>query len=246
MEAGDPDRDPLTARLVLGHAGNLLRMGFARVVVAALVFFLEPAIVSVLLEGVGISMPAASGILAGTAATLVLAAALFLRLLTPVFFAGYLDEAIGREYFDGHHRAWREISREIPWGRLLIADVALIVAIEIGLALLVIPGIVICLCFALVGPVVVQERRGVLDAFRRTYRISRLAIPLVLFLVVLPLMAEGLLAEALHQVLHQATLLIQLLGEWMLLVVLGITVGLLEVALATELMRRNPEPLPLE
>ncbi len=231
---------PLTASVVINHAVGLLRLGRTRVIVSALVLFFEPALVGVLAENV--SWQGSDSTIVALLTWISVAIAFFLSLLTPVFFAGYLDEVIGKEYFDGHQRTWRDISRELPWGNLVIADILLIVGIEIGLALLIVPGIVICTCFALVGPVVVQERRPVVDAFRRTYRISMLAIPLVLGLVVVPLLGEGLAAELLHQLLHHASLGVQVAAEWLLLVVLGGSVGLIEVALATELMRRNPEP----
>jgi hypothetical protein len=230
----------LTASVVVNHAVGLLRLGFARVVISALVLFFEPAVVGVLIENV--SWQADDSNVVALLSGMSVAIAVFLSLLTPVFFAGYLDEVIGKEYFDGHHRTWREIAHELPWARLVVADILLIAGIEIGLVLLVVPGIVFCTCFALVGPVVVQERRRVVDAFRRTYRISRLALSLVVGLIVIPLLGEGLAAELLHQVLHGAALAVQVTAEWLLLAVLGGGVGLLEVALATELMRRNPEP----
>ena len=224
----------------MNHAWGLLRLGRARVVISALVLFLEPAVVGVLIENV--TWRGSDSAIVSLLAAASVAFALFVSLLTPVFFAGYLDEVIGKEYFDGHRRTWREIVRELPWGNLLVADILLIAGIEIGLALLVVPGIVFCMWFALVGPVVVQERRSVIDAFRRTYRISVLALSLVLWLVVVPLLGEGLAAEILHQLLHHASLTAQVIAECLLLTTLGGAVGLLEVALATELMRRNPEP----
>jgi hypothetical protein len=225
---------------VINHAAGLLRLGRARVVVSALVLFLEPAVVDVLIGNV--TWQASDSRIVTLLIGLSVAFAFFVSLLTPVFFAGYLDEVIGKEYFDGHRRTWREIARELPWGNLLLADLLLIAGIEIGLALFIVPGIIFCTWFALVGPVVVQERRPVVDAFRRTYRISVLAIGLILGLIVIPLLGEGVAAELLHQLLHHASLAVQVLGEWLLLATLGGAVGLLEVALATELMRRNPEP----
>jgi hypothetical protein len=240
MPVGRTGKGPLTASVVVNHAVGLLRLGFARVVISALVLFLEPAVVDVLIANASWSSDDSTvhAVLTGIA----LAIAFFVSLLTPVFFAGYLDEVIGKEYFDGHHRTWREIARELPWGNLVVADILLIAGIEIGLALLVVPGIVFCTWFALVGPVVVQERRPVISAFRRTYRISTLAVTLVVGLVVVPLLGEGLATQVLHQLLHAATLGVQVIAEWLLLAVLGGGIGLLEVALATELMRRNPEP----
>ena len=52
-------------------------------------------------------------------------------------------------------------------GRLLVADIVLIGGAVVGLALFVVPGLIWMTLFTLVGPVIVQERHGLVDGFRR-------------------------------------------------------------------------------
>ena len=130
--------------------------------------------------------------------------------------------------------------RSLPLMRLLIADVGLGVAVTLGLGLLIVPGIVIATLFGLVGPVIVQERRGLVDAFRRTARMSRPAWRLILMLVVLPLGLEELVSEVVLERAHELHPLVEAFAEWALAVTVGAAVGLIEVAIATELMARIP------
>ena len=125
----------------------------------------------------------------------------------------------------------------------MVADVLLSIGTTIGVALFFVPGVILYVLFGLVGPVLVQERRGVVDAFRRTSRISRTAVWPMLVLVLIPVVFEQTIHELIHDTLHAAGLEAQVIAEWLVAVLVGATVGLLEVALAAELMARNPEPL---
>ncbi len=183
-----------------------------------------------------------SNLLGGLGAFLALGIAFLFRLLGPVVFAGYLDEAVGSQYFHGRRLRMGEVLRTLPWLALLIADVVVVLGTSVGLALFVVPGIAFYVFFGLVGPVMVQERRGVRDAFERTFRISRTAIYPVIALVVVPLVIEQVIDELAHEAVHDGGIPIQMFVEWIIAAVVGGTVGLLEVALATELMTRNPEP----
>ena len=86
----------------------------------------------------------------------------------------------------------------------------------------------------------VQERLGLVPAFRRTLALSRTAIPLILVLVVVPVIGEHLVHELLVATFHNAGLGARVLAEWLVAVLIGATVGLIEVALAAELIARNP------
>jgi hypothetical protein len=235
-----PGEGELTPRLVIEHAAGMLRAGFLRVSLVALVVFLPPAILSELVEEVPDDLDASSD----PVAFALVAAAIFmivvLKLLGPVAYAGYLDESVGAEYFHGRRRPFMDDLRSLPLMRLLIADVALGVAVTLGLGLLVVPGIVIATLFGLVGPVIVQERRGLVDAFRRTARMSRPAWRLILLLVVLPLGLEDLVSEVVLERAHELHPLVEAFAEWALAVTVGAAVGLVEVAIATELMARIP------
>ncbi len=230
---------PLTIRLILHHAWAMFRLGYLRVALVALILFVPPAVLAVLLEGITeeqLDLPFGAGVL------LAMAIGGLFRLFGPVVFAGYLDEAVGSEYFKGHRQRLPEVLRSLPWVSLLVADVIVVVGASIGLALLVIPGIAFYAAFGLVGPVMVQERRGIRPSFERTLQISRTAIVPVVLLVIVPLAAEQVIHEAAYRAVHEEAAHIRILVEWLVAAIVGGAVGLLEVALATELMARNPMP----
>ncbi len=230
---------PLTIRLILHHALAMFRLGYVRVAVVALILFVPPAVLSASLERVAEEQ---LDLLFDGRVLLAMAIGGLFRLLGPVVFAGYLDEAVGSEYFKGHRQRLPEVLRSLPWVSLLVADIIVVVGASVGLAMLVIPGIAFYAAFGLVGPVMVQERRAILPSFGRTLRISRTAIVPVVLLVIVPLTAEQVIHEAAYRAVHQQAFQVRILVEWLVAAIVGGAVGLLEVALATELMARNPEP----
>jgi len=230
---------PLTLRLILHHALAMFRLSYVRVAAVALILFVPPAILSASLERVAEDR---LDLLFDDRVLLAMVIGGLFRLFGPVVFAGYLDEAVGSEYFRGHRQRLPQVLRSLPWVSLLVADIVVVVGASIGLAMLVVPGIAFYAAFGLVGPVMVQERRAIRDSFGRTWRISRTALVPVVLLVVVPLAAEQVVHEAAYRAVHEEAVHIRILVEWLVAAVVGGTVGLLEVALATELMARNPEP----
>jgi hypothetical protein len=218
---------------------GMLRQSFWRVAaVAALLFAVPVVLTGALVEVIGVDRELTGVGL--TVALSALAVAGFLRLFGAVVFAGFLDEAVGRQYLFGEPERFVEVIRRLPWMRLLVADVLLGLGTAIGFTLLVVPGIAVYALFGLVGPVMVQERLGLAPAFRRTYRLSRPALRLVVALVVIPVAFEHALHEVLAATVESAGLGVRVLAEWLAAVVLGATIGLIEVALAAELIARNP------
>jgi len=115
------------------------------------------------------------------------------------------------------------------------------VTATIGLAFFFVPGIAVYTLWGLVGPVVVQERRGPFAALRRTARISRPHWRMVLGLVVVPLAIEHALAEFVRHLVENDGVLVVVLTEWIIAMTMLAAVGVAEVSLATELMARSPE-----
>jgi hypothetical protein len=230
----------LTYALIVRDAIGMLRTHFGRVAAAALLLFVGPAVL------VGVVGSVTDRVPPGEASPLILVAAaiiaVLLRLVGEVGFAGYLDEAVGRAYFRGQDRATGDVLRSLPWVRLVVADVAVVVGTSLGLALLVVPGVAFYVLFGLVGPVIVQERRAVVDAFRRTFAFSRTAILPIIVLVAVPTALEIAIEEVAHRAIKEQGLVLTVLVEWGLATVLRGAVGLMMVALAVELMARNPEP----
>jgi hypothetical protein len=65
----------------------------------------------------------------------------------------------------------------------------------------------------------------------------------VFLLVLVPVIVEQLVHGFAEEAVHHAWFPIQFVVEWLVAALIGGAVGLLEVALAAELMARNPEPL---
>ena len=236
-----PGAGPLTARRVISHAVGMLRDHRWRVAGVALIVFLPPALLGEIIEEVADDIDPEADIVRAALFLGGLVLVVVLKLLGPVAYAGYLDEAVGHGYFHGSQRTFRDVIRSLPLLRLLAADIILVVAVTAGLALLIVPGLVIATLFGLVGPVIVQERRGLVDAFRRTYRVSRSAWRLIIVLVVIPVGIEHAVAELVLERAHEIHPIAEVTAEWLLAVTVGAAIGLLEVSIATELMARTPE-----
>jgi hypothetical protein len=231
---------PLTAGRVINDAAAMLRQSFSRIAGAALVFFAVPALITVVAERSIAALPAAPGPLATVVALSAVVVAVSLRVLGPVAFAGFLDEAVAKEYLHGVRHTLREVMAQLPWRRLIVADVIVVVAVAIGLELLVVPGLVAFGGLGLVGVVIVQERDGVMASFRRTLALAVTAPLLVGMLVVTPFAFEQVVHEVVLHQLETSGVGVQLIAEWVIALIIGGTLGLLEVALATELMARHP------
>jgi hypothetical protein len=232
----------LTFGRVLGHAAGMLRFGFGRIAVVALILFVPPSILAASVEHALAGFEQDPDALLGLGVIVSVFAAATLRLLGPVVFAGYLDEAVGAGYFHGQQHRMRHILRSLPWGRLLIADVVVLGGTALVATLFVIPGLAFYLLFGLVGPVLVQEGRGLRDSFTRTMRLSLTALPMIAVLVLVPTLFELALHELVFRALHGAGLGVELVAEWLLAALIGGSIGVVEVALASELMARNPVP----
>ena len=223
----------------------MLRTHYLRVSLVALVIFVPPPILSAALGGIRESLEADPGLVRGLGFVLGLLAATLARLAGPVVYAGYLDEAVGHEYFKGHRIHFNTVLRTLPWGRLVVADLILILGATVGLALFVVPGLIWMTLFTLIGPVLVQERHGLIDGFARTYQLGRAAWQQILLLVVVLIIAELAIHEWVHQALHHSGFWVEVGASWLVSAIAGGFVGLVEVALATELMARHPRSEPV-
>jgi hypothetical protein len=89
------------------------------------------------------------------------------------FLAGILERVVGADRH-GHERPTvGEVLRDLPWTRLIVADVLLTAMILLGLSLFVVPGLVAMTWFAVVLPIINLERRSVGASFRRSYELVR-------------------------------------------------------------------------
>lgn len=218
----------------------MFRRHYWRVGLVALVLFVPPPLLIAALEGWREAIEADPGLIRGLGFIIAALVSAMIGLFGPVVYAGYLDEAVGNEYFHGGRTRFREVLRSLPWIRLIVADFILVLGTAIGLSLFIVPGLIWMTLFALIGPVLVQERLGVVDGFRRTYRLSRGAWKMIAVLVVALLAVENVVHEIVHELFHEHSIWAQVASSWVVAAVVGGIVGLVEVALASELIVRTP------
>ena len=172
-------------------------------------------------------------------AGIVSAASAVFSMVGVVVYAGILDKVVGAHLHGHPDLRLPEIWRVLPLGRLVAADVVLAVATLVGLALFVLPGVVVFTMWSLIGPVITIEDLSVRAALGRSWRLVRPHFWLTLCLVTLPLQVEQAVLHAIHysdifeHPLVPAFLLNGLLG-----MVIGSVVGLVEVVLAYDLIAR--------
>ncbi len=85
--------------------------------------------------------------------------------------AGMLEGVVAAVRRGQPRPALGAVLRGLPWGRLLVADVALTAMAFVGFAAFVVPGLVVLTWFSIVGPVINLERRGVVASFRRCHHL---------------------------------------------------------------------------
>jgi hypothetical protein len=89
-----------------------------------------------------------------------------------VFYSGFVAAAVLAR--TGHWRhPLKEIVLRLPYRRLFVADFVVTTASAIGLALFVVPGVVIFVWYSLTAPVIKVEDRGVFSAMRRSRQLIR-------------------------------------------------------------------------
>lgn len=126
------------------------------------------------------------------------------------FLAGLLERVVASER-RGHHRpGLRDVLLDLPWRRLIIADLLLTTMVVAGLALLVVPGLVVLTWFSVALPIVNLERRPVLESFTRSHRLVRGHSWRVFILAssafVIPELVIGAIAWLTHHLTHHVAL----------------------------------------
>jgi hypothetical protein len=154
------------------------------------------------------------------------------------FFAGFLDAAVGEEMHGHPHRTIRRILRTLPYRRLIVADLLLGLTTAAGSLVLLIPGLAVFTLFCLVGPIINIEGVTVRQAFARSYHLVRPVFLVTVVVVTVPLVAEHELVHAL-QVWAFGSYVLKALVDGISSAVVYSIVGMVEVTLAYELIRRD-------
>jgi hypothetical protein len=229
-------RGRLRVREVLGAALRTYRERFWRVAGTAFVVFGAVAAVdafaTVLVIDRHVSRPYGAGITSTVSAVF--------AMVGVVVYAGILDKVVGAHLHGHPDLSIREIWHVLPLGRLVGADVVLALATLVGLALFVVPGVVVFTLWSLVGPVITIEDRPVGSALRRSWQLVRTHFWLTLLLVTIPLQVEQAVLHAIHYAeIFEHPFVPAFLLNGLLGMVIGSVVGLVEVVLAYELIART-------
>ena len=229
-------RGRLRVREVLGAALRTYRERFWRVAGTAFVVFGAVAAVdafaTVLVIDRHVSRPYGAGITSTVSAVF--------AMVGVVVYAGILDKVVGAHLHGHPDLSVREIWHVLPLGRLVGADVVLALGTLAGLAVFVIPGVILFTLWSLVGPVITIEDRAVGSALRRSWQLVRPHFWLVLVLVTIPLQVEQAVLHAIHYAeIFEHPLVPAFLLNGLLGMVIGSVVGLIEVVLAYELIART-------
>jgi hypothetical protein len=185
-----------TARAFRARAGFLLLLGA--------IVFIPLGFLSALTDRINeIHAESASGVFdLGTVGLIAaVVAQAVTTLLGEVFYAG----AVGLTMRKGEHSPpppLREVARRLSYGRLIAVDILLSLIVAIGLVLLIVPGVVFFGWFALAGPIVELEGRGVRAAFARSRQLVRGSLWTVLLVLVPITLASEALAAALFELPH--------------------------------------------
>jgi hypothetical protein len=157
-----------------------------------------------------------------------------------VIYAGVLDKVVGTHVQGEPDLSVTEIVHVLPIRRLIAADQLLAIATLAGLALFVVPGVIIFTLLSLVGPTITIEDRTVGSAFKRSSQLVRPRFWLTFVLMTLPLQLEQAALHAIdHTALFTHPVLPAFIVNGLLGTVIGSVVGLIEVVLAYELIAGN-------
>jgi Sec-independent protein secretion pathway component TatC len=100
---------------------------------------------------------------------------LIIYIAAGVLYTGYVVKLV-QDTRDGqmHHTAEKLFESAAPYiGTLILNGVLAAIAIAIGFALLIVPGLILITIWAVVAPAIVVERRGAIEAFGRSRELVR-------------------------------------------------------------------------
>jgi hypothetical protein len=112
-----------------------------------------------------------------------------------VLYAGIVAGAIAQVRLGQPRPSLTELLRHLPFLKLAAIDLLLALVVGLSLLLLVVPGIVALVYFCLAPAAVKIERRGIIDAFRRSFALVRGHFWMAFWLVIPVLVIGDVLTE---------------------------------------------------
>jgi hypothetical protein len=232
--AGRTARAAIPSVIVTGL--GTYRRSFWRIVLAAVLVFAPIDLVVTLATGMATEYAEQSDVLSVFLWTSGTALGVAGTTLSLVFFAGVLDRIVAVDQRGEEEIPIGEILRGLPTLRLVLASALAAVLTVIGLLLFLIPGFVLMILFAVVGPVIVIEGRGVWDGLKRSASLTSRHAFLVIVTVLVPTTLDEQLSSWLEHFAWYEHPWIHLPLDVGSTILVGGLVGVLEVTLAHALI----------
>jgi hypothetical protein len=224
-----PGRHRLHPLELIAMSWRTLRAEPGRVLVPAVVIFGVEAINGVFFTKIAtdhLGLESAVGVFVFGASSLGL-----------TFYSGMLERLVGSVERNEPPQPIHQVVRTLPWVRLLLAELLLVIIGGIAAAAALLPGLVVDTLFALVGPLINLLDCRVFEALRRSVRLVAPHFVLVFAMITIPLAIEHELLILIKEIFpHEKTFLI-FLTSFLLGDVFGVAIGLVEVTLAERLVR---------
>jgi hypothetical protein len=153
------------------------------------------------------------------------------------FYSGMLERLVGSIERNEPAQPVHQVLRTLPWGRLILAELIILVVSGVAAAAALLPGLAVDTLFALVGPLINLLDSRVPHALRRSVQLVWPHFILVFAMITLPLAIEHELLILIKEVFpHERTFAI-FLTSFVLGDVFGVALGLVEVTMAERLVR---------
>jgi hypothetical protein len=163
-------------------------------------------------------------------------AVLLVSTLGLTFYSGLLERLVGAVERNEPAPPVSQVIRQLPYLRLLAADLILWVIGGVASAAFVIPGLIVTTLFALIGPLINLEDLPIRAAFRRSATLVAPQFLLVLCLVTVPIAVENELVEGIALLEHHLPIWSVFLIHLFMGLTLGVLIGLMEVSMANRLV----------
>lgn len=169
MSVTSPPVRSLSVRRIARETGRSFAADWPRLLAIAAVIELPLVVVEVTLHVV----PGVRSLFEHDALVPVVLLVMVYGSLSHYFLAGVVERFVHADRAGHPAPTLGAIVRDLPWSRLIAADLLLTTCIGIGLVFFVVPGLAAATWFALTLPLVNLEGRRVLDAFRRSVELVR-------------------------------------------------------------------------
>jgi hypothetical protein len=236
--AAGPVSERLSLRLIVEKALATARERFWVVMLPAVVLFVPLTLLETYVEHFADEQTSDSSA-TGLLVTVLSLAGTSGLLFGWVLYTGLLDTIVGAHHFGRPEEPLRRRLRTLPYLTLIGASIVLDMLVVIGSGLLVVPGLLALTVFGIVGPVIVIERRGVVSAFIRSARLSLPHIGIAFGAIALPFLLEQAIEDLMLLVWPHSLWESALVAIGLTLCV-GVSVSLIEVVFANELIARDP------